>query len=515
MDEKIVKIFNKCKKDPVYFICNYIKVVHPIFGLVKFDLYPFQKNLIEEFKNNRFNILRKFRQAGCTTLVAAYSLWKCIFTPHYKVVILSKDDDASMEVLSRMKTAYDELPEWLKPTLVKDSAHSLKFVNGSEIKSKSSSKQSGRSVAGSLVILDEAAFIENIDTIWAAAFPIISTGGSVIALSTVNGVGNWFHRQYLEATRGENSFHAIDINWKDHPQYFRHPGYESMYEKLKTQEPPIDIDNWEKTTRGAISHKEWLQEYEAEFLGTGDTFIDGEVLKQLKEQINENYSTQYNNRFRIWHRPDPRFDYIIGVDTSIGRGLDSSVAQVINLYNGEQVAEFKSNKTPINEFANILAQIGREYNTAYIIPERNLIGHNLIYQLKEVEQYENLFMDEKHEPGIQVAEGNRRQMLVQMDDAIRLNKIKINSERTVDELLTFIIDEAGRYIADVNCHDDLIMSLALAVFGFNEIRGNTPMIQHRPNEDNKFILPLSKSKYTIKLPNGKTVDEDYIKWLLS
>ena len=202
------------------------------------------------------------------------------------------------------------------------------------------------------------------------------------------------------------------------------------------------------------------------------------------------------------------------MDTSIGRGLDSSVAQVINLYNGEQVAEFKSDRTPINEFANMLVQIAREYNTAYIIPERNLIGHNLIYQIKEIEQYENLFLDEKHEPGIQVADANKRQMLVQLDEAIRLNKIKINSERTIDELLTFIIDEVGRYTADVNCHDDLIMALAFAVFGFNELRGSTPMIQHRPNEDNKFNLPISQSKYYIRTPGGQIHEED-LKWLLS
>jgi hypothetical protein len=512
--KKLEKEFRKCKEDPVYFISNFIKVVHPIFGLVNFDLYPFQQKLIQEFKTNRFSILRKFRQAGCTTLVAAYALWKCIFNSHYKVIILSKDDDASMEVLSRMKTAYDELPDWLKPPLLKDSAHALKFNNGSEIRSKSSSKQSGRSVAGSLLILDEAAFIENIDTIWAAAFPIISTGGSVIALSTVNGIGNWFHRQYNEARAGENSFKAIDINWKDHPQYHRHPGYEPMYEKLLKQDPPIDIDKWEQTTRGAISYKEWLQEYEAEFLGTGDTFVDGEILKQLKEQVNQEYGTKYNNRMRVWGDIHPHHDYVVGVDTSIGRGLDSSVAQVIDLYTGEQVAEFKSNKTPINEFATILAQIGREYNTAYIIPERNLIGHNLIYQLKEVEQYDNLFLDEKHEIGVQMADANRRQMLVAVDEAIRLNKIKLNSERTVDELLTFIIDEVGRYKADTNCHDDLIMGLALAVFGFNEIRANTPMIQHRPNDDNKFITPFSKAKYMIRTPGGLIEEED-LKWLLS
>ena len=97
---------------------------------------------------------------------------------------------------------------------------------------------------------------------------------------------------------------------------------------------------------------------------------------------------------------------------------------------------------------------------------------------------------------------------------IKLNKIKLNSERTVDELLTFIIDEVGRYKADTNCHDDLIMGLALAVFGFNEIRANTPMIQHRPNDDNKFILPVSRTKYMIRTPGGLIEEED-LKWLLS
>jgi hypothetical protein len=365
-----------------------------------------------------------------------------------------------------------------------------------------------------LLILDEAAFIENIDTIWAAAFPVISTGGSVIALSTVNGVGNWFHRQYTGARRGENSFHAIDINWKDHPQYFRHPGYEKMYERLMQQDPPVNIDEWERKTRGSVTHKEWLQEYEAEFLGTGDTFVDGEILKQLKEQINDNYTTRYNNRFRIWHHPNPNHDYIIGVDTSIGRGLDASVAQVIDIYTGEQVAEFRSVNTPINEFATMVVQIAREYNTAYIVPERNMIGHNLIYQIKDVEQYENLFLDEKHEAGVQISEANRRQMLVQMDEAIRLNKIKLNSDRTVDELLTFIIDEVGRYKADVNCHDDLIMGLALAVHGFNELRVNTPMLQHRPNDGDKFNVPITQSKYYIRTPGGLIHEED-LKWLLS
>jgi hypothetical protein len=274
-----------------------------------------------------------------------------------------------------------------------------------------------------------------------------------------------------------------------------------VYDPINTGKDNCYISN------GVVSHN-------CEFLGTGDTFVDGEILKQLKEQINEDYSTNYNNRLRIWHNPNPSRDYVIGVDTSIGRGLDASVAQIIDLYSGEQVAEFRSVNTPINEFARIVVEIARKYNTAYIIPERNLIGHNLIYHMKEVEEYENIFLDDKHEPGIQVADANRRQMLVEMDEAIRLNKIKINSDRTVDELLTFIIDEVGRYKADVNCHDDLIMGLALAVYGFNHLRANTPMIQHRPNDENKLIVPVSRAKYMIRTPGGLIEEED-LKWLIS
>ena len=143
-----------------------------------------------------------------------------------------------------------------------------------------------------------------------------------------------------------------------------------------------------------------------------------------------------------------------------------------------------------------------------------LIGHNLIYELKEIQQYENLFLDDRHEIGVQVVDSNRRQMLVQMDDAIRLNKVKVQSDRTIDELLTFIIDDNGKYTADTNCHDDLVMALTLAIFGFNEIRANTPMLQHRPNEDNKFNAPISKAKYLIKTPNGFIEEED-LRWLIS
>ena len=146
--------YKRCKKDPVYFISNYIKVVHPIRGLVPFNLYPFQRMIVGCLEDNRFNILRKFRQAGCTTISAAYALWMCIFQEHKTVVFLSVGDTESTEILDRIKIMFDELPIFLRPEVVQENMHNLKLSTGSVIKSRPSGKQSGRSLAGSFLFID-------------------------------------------------------------------------------------------------------------------------------------------------------------------------------------------------------------------------------------------------------------------------------------------------------------------------------------------------------------------------
>jgi hypothetical protein len=519
VDEEI----KRCSKNPEHFISRYIKVVHPIRGLVPFKLYKFQERILKEITEHRFSILKKFRQAGCTTLVGAYCLWYSLFNSHKTIVILSKGDLEASEVLDRIRVMYLELPEFLKIQKLeigKDNAHTFGFSNKSVIKSRSAGKQSGRSISGSLLILDEAAFIDSIDTIWAASYPTISTGGSVVCLSTTNGAGNFFHKMYTQAERGDNEFHPISIKWQEHPEYKRAPGYDKLYEEMLHYPKPVDIDKWETNTRKNLSFKEWMQEYEAEFLGTGDTYIDGEILKQLKENVNNEYDIKYNNKMRVWKEPIPHHDYILAADTALGRGRDYSAFHIFDIYTGEQVAEFYSNRTHINEFADIIVKEARYYNSAFVLPERNMIGENLIYFLFEVHEYENILADENRDLGIQMSQKNRENLLANMEDAIRSIRVKINSERLVDELLTFIIDpDTNKIKADTNCHDDLIMSLAIAVFGFNELRLN-PLIERNENTFNdKYLPPVSTSRYnknntvTLKSATGEISVED-ISWLM-
>jgi hypothetical protein len=507
---ELVEEFKKCKESPTYFISNYIKVTHPVRGLVPFKLYPFQHDILNALETNRFNILRKFRQAGCTTISAAYSLWMIVFQKHKQVVILSKGDAESTEVLDRIKIMYEELPAFLKPKMVEDNKHTMKLSTGSTIKSRPSGKQSGRSLAGSLLIIDEAAFIENIDTIWAAVYPIISTGGRAFVLSTVNGIGNWYYDVYHKAIAGENSFNAIDINWESHPEYKRMSGFEPLYEEMEKKD--LFVDNWEKTTRANMPMKQWLQEYECEFLGTGDTYIDGYLLTRLVEEQNEDYWIKYNNKMRVWKEPQVEHEYVIGVDVSLGRERDNSAFHIFNSYTGEQVAEFYSNKTPINELAQILTNEANLYNNASVIIERNTIGNNLIDWMFNVMEYDNLWIDDKNDFGIQVTTRNREELLARMEEYIRNNILKLNSKRTVDELLTFIIDDNGKITADEGKHDDLIMSLSITVFLLHTLGESGPM-ELKASEEHEQKIP-EPMRAVVHDGHDKQLEED-LRWLMN
>ena len=483
--------FLRCKKDAVYFIKNYIYVEHQLLGLVKFDLFPFQEKTIRDLEAFRFNMTKKFRQAGETTIAAAYALWTAVFKKNKTIIILSIGDVESTETLERVKLMYSELPRFLKPRIEKGgyNKHKLKFTNGSQIKSRPSKVTSGRGLSCYLLIVDEAAFIEKMGELWKAVYPVLATGGRAFIISTVNGMGNWYYEMYVKALEKQNEFNIIDIKWQDHPQYYYNPEYEWLYKKLKEKDPNYDPHTWEKSTRSNITLKQWLQEFEGNFLGTGDTYVDGEVLKHLMDNLSEDYYIRHNNRMRVWEEPQPYYSYVIGVDTALGRERDHSAFHIINAYNGKQVGEFYSNKTSIDEFAKIISVEGNRYNTALVVFERNTIGNNLKYHLFDALAYENLWMDNKGLFGFQTTMANRDQLLADMEEALRNQKIKLSSKRTFEELQTFIIsDTTNKAEAEEGKNDDLVMSLAFSVYALNQIIDKIPSIVNVNMDLNNDVL---------------------------
>jgi len=208
-----------CGIDVVYFIENYVKVPHPMKGLLKFELYPFQKDCLRAFQNNRYVIVNKSRQLGLSTSAAAYALWLAIFQREKNILVIATKLDVAKNFIKKVKTMLTHLPPWLvMPTLVEDNTTTITFSNGSKIKAIPTSADAGRSESLSLLLVDEAAHVEGINDLWLGLQPSLSTGGSVILISSPSGVGTLFHDIWTSAQRGENNFYPIELPWHVHPE---------------------------------------------------------------------------------------------------------------------------------------------------------------------------------------------------------------------------------------------------------------------------------------------------------
>ncbi len=199
---------------------KYYMIQHPLKGRQFFDLYPFQEKVLKLFQKHDYSIINKSRQLGISTLVSAYSLWLMLFNKDKNVLVIATKQDTAKNMVTKVRFAYQNLPTWLKIGTSEDNRLSLKLANGSQIKAVSAAGDSGRSEAVSLLVIDEAAFIDRIEEIFTAAQQTLATGGGCIALSTPNGVGNWFHKTYLAAQEQQNRFLPISLPWTVHPERY-------------------------------------------------------------------------------------------------------------------------------------------------------------------------------------------------------------------------------------------------------------------------------------------------------
>ena len=216
----IIKLeYQKCSQDPIYFMKKYCMIQHPKRGKIPFHLYPYQETTLTEFANHRYNIVLKSRQTGISTLVAGYALWKMLFNSDFNVLIIATRQEVAKNLVTKLRVMNQYLPSWLRQSAEEDNKLSLRYTNGSQIKAIASGGDAGRSEALSLLVFDEAAFIDKIDEIWVSSQSTLSTGGDAIILSTPNGVGNFFHKQWEDAEENPKSeFNTIKLHWSVHPE---------------------------------------------------------------------------------------------------------------------------------------------------------------------------------------------------------------------------------------------------------------------------------------------------------
>ena len=463
LKEVIKEEYKKCLVDPIYFMKKYVKIQHPIRGTVNFDLYDFQEKTLTDLVNHDFNIILKSRQMGISTLTAAYSLWLMVFHKDKNVLCISINQETSKEIVTRVRFANDNLPSWLKVKEQEDNRLSLRLTNGSQIKAVSSAGTSGRSSALSLLIIDEAAFIDNIAEIWLSAQYTLSTGGRAIMLSTPNGVGNFFHQTWIKAEAKENEFNTIRLPWHLHP------------ERDQT---------WRDKQTELSGVKGAAQECDCDFATTGNGIVDAVTIDFYKQsKVKDPIEMRgIDHGYWIWEYPDYSRNYIVSADVARGDGGDYSAFQVIDVESLTQVAEYKG-LIGTKEYGNMLVTVATDYNNALLIVENANIGWAVLQQIID-RQYPNTFYssadlqyvdverqltnkinrdEKKMIPGFTNSQKTRPLLISKLESYFRERSVEVRSIRFMDELAVFIWD-GNKVTAMKGYNDDLVMAMSIGLW---------------------------------------------------
>lgn len=446
-------IFVKASRD-VFFFSKFIKVIHPLLGKIPFDLYPYQLSTLLAFLKERFNVILKFRQAGVTELISLYCLWFAMFHPHKTVVIISIKDRVAKKVLRKIKFMYKNLPPYLRTRVVNGrgseigTASEMEFANGSIISSIPTTEEAGRSEAVSILVIDEAAIVRWAERIWASAFPTLATGGRAIINSTAYGVGNFFHKLFVNAVAGGNNFNPIRLYWQMHPER---------------------DEAWYKQMREILGPRKTAQEIDGDFLASGNTVFDLMDIRSIEEYIEEVevLETKENGHLKIFELPKKNTQYFLGADIATGRSLDYSAFSVMDRAGDEKVA-FKA-RVPIDKMEKLLAYYGRMYNRAVLAPESNDIGLGVATNLQN-NGYPRLYYsksmlkkkgkskpEEQEIPGWYTTKKNRPLIIAELEEDIRNDTCNIKDKFFCDEAPTFIYDSRNRPVAmnkDKNAGDE-------------------------------------------------------------
>ena len=463
LKEIIKEEYQRCAVDPIYFMKKYCMIQHPVKGKIPFHLFPYQEDTLTQFKDHRYNIVLKSRQTGISTLVAGFSLWKMLFNQDFNVLVIATKQDVAKNLVTKVRVMNQYLPSWLKLETVEDNKLSLRYANGSQIKATSAAGDAGRSEALSLLVFDEAAFIDKIEEIWVSAQSTLSTGGNAIVLSTPNGVGNFFHKTWVGSEDGTNSFNNIRLHWSVHPERGQ---------------------DWRDEQEVLLGPKGAAQECDCDFVSSGDSVIDPQLLQFYKETYVQDPVEKggFDGNLWRWEYADYNTSYIVVADVARGDSSDYSTAHVIDVVKSTQVAEYRG-KLDTKDFGNFLVSLATEYNNALLVVENANIGwaaiqqildrnySNLYYTTKDIHyvdtenQFSNKYrsQDRNQVAGFSTTSRTRPLIVSKLEEYIRGKSITIRSVRTIDELFTFIWNN-GRAEAMRGYNDDLVMALAIGLW---------------------------------------------------
>ena len=513
--------YAKIIKDTPYALRTYLQTFdNTQKKYVPMDLFEDQIQLIQDYEDYNENITRKYRQAGVTTVTAAWLSKKLqLAKPDNpeRVLLIANKRDTAVEMANKVRHFLEQWPEWLNVGFSpdKNSESRFRLNNGCEVKAVATSADALRGYTPTILVFDEAAYIEAGDDFWAASMASLSTGGKIILISTPNGYDPIYYGVYDQALRGINDFHITDLRWFKDPRYTKDLRwvkcqdichYMLNREQYNDEEVILydfDLKEYKKLLEdGYKPFSSWFesmskkfkydrrkiaQELECDFLGSGDGVIPGDIQENIaKNMIREPIEKYMQATFWQWKEPIIGHRYIMGVDVSRGDSEDFSAISIIDFDDREQVAEYIG-KIPPDDLAAVAYKWAILYGNAFIVTDiTGGMGVATSRKLTEL-NYKNVYIEGVNTqniwdynakamekiPGLNF-NNKRTQIVAAFEEQLRKGFI-VRSARLLNELNTFVYMN-GRPDHMKGTHDDAIMGMSMALYAadvsFNLLQKN-------------------------------------------
>lgn len=456
--EQIVE-YQKCSTNPIYFMEKYIKIVSLDEGLVPFNMYDFQKKIVNTIHDNRFTICKLPRQSGKSTTTISYLLHYALFNPNSNIAILANKSSTARDILGRLQLAYENLPRWLQQGVINWNKGSIELENKSSIVAAATSSSAIRGGSFNIIFLDEFAFVpSNIaESFFSSVYPTISAGKNtkMIIVSTPYGM-NMFYKLWTDASEKRNDYVPIEVHWS---------------------EVPGRDQAWKEMTIRNTSDEQFQQEFECEFLGSVNTLISPSKIQMLayfNPMVVSGSVEQYKE-------PIAGRTYVCTVDVARGVDKDYSAFVIFDVTQMpyEAVALYKNNEVRPFIFPNIISEMAKRYNNAHILTEVNDIGQQIAEALNFEIEYPNIMMTTQKgragqllgamysgrgsSMGVRMTKQIKRIGCANIKTLIEGDKLIVNSFKIIEEMSTFT-KRGQSWQAEDGSNDDLMM--CLVIFGW-------------------------------------------------
>jgi len=453
--KKQVQEVMKCLESPKYFIEQYLKIVTIDKGLVPFEMYDFQRKMVDTFHDNRFTICKLPRQSGKSTIIVSYLLHYVLFNDNVNVAILANKSSTARDLLGRLQLAYEHLPKWMQQGVLNWNKGSLELENGSRIVAASTSSSAVRGSTFNIIFLDEFAYVPNniAEEFFSSVYPTISSGKSskVMIVSTPHGM-NMFYKMWIDATNKNNNFVPVEVHWS---------------------EVPGRDEKWKEETIKNTSEAQFQTEFECEFLGSVDTLINASKIKLMPV-----IEPKRSGGLDVYEMPKKNHIYTATVDVSRGLTSDYSAFCIIDCTSVpyKVVAKYRDNEIKPLVFPSIIERVAKVYNKAYILIEINDLGQQVADNLQFELEYDNMMMVTQrgrsgqvlgggfsgrgNQLGLRMTKGTKKIGTSNLKSLIEGDKLIINDFDIISELSTFI-SKGKSFEAESGATDDLVMCLVI------------------------------------------------------